>query len=130
MTREKIESAQRELSASRNMVIVFIMGFIEKEIAENAIITRDPKTVDEWKPITNFHPERGLIIASSNEDYQTGDVVYLDATRRGMAAPLLHNGEVYYVVSSGSILSKVTGPGAEVILEKTEIPRRYTNGCI
>ena len=68
MTREKIESAQRELSASRNMVIVFIMGFIEKEIAENAIITRDRyrdwETVDEWKPITNFHPERGLIIAS------------------------------------------------------------------
>jgi hypothetical protein len=125
MNREKLERAQKELQAPLGCLIIYSMDFIRKIVPEGAIVVEDPKTIKEWEIITDYHPERGIVVSSNDphKDYVPGDILYLNGTRRERWEPLLHEGIIYRVIPMSDIIAKVNGPGAEEILEIQKISK-------
>lgn len=123
MNREKLVQAQQELRAPAGMLIVYVMDFIHKPIPEGAIITEDPKEVSEWKVLTDFHPHRAIVVSSGTDQYKADDVIYIDGQQRNRWSNILHRGEKFVLTSLGFVLSGVTGPGAEELLDIVPIPK-------
>lgn len=125
MNREKLERAQRELEAPLGCLIIYSMDFIRKPVPEGAIVVEDPKQIKEWQVLTDYHPERGIVISSRDPQatYVPGDILYLNGTRRETWEPLLHDGIIYRVIPISSIIARVNGPGAEEILEIKKISK-------
>ena len=125
MNRVKLVRAQEELQAPVNAVIVYRMDFIHKPLPERTIVTENPSSVREWQILTDYHPDRGIVVSAHElTGYKTNDVLYLEGNNINRWKSIMHDGEVYHIIYPGDILARVkSGAGTEELLDIQPIPK-------